>query len=133
MVPEGGIKPGMNPKMFESDKHAFRLHVQRDSVPVDPPDNQSSGPITVTPLDGSITFEGQKLEGILNVHCLPSKRRFDAPLLFDFLVESGNQDDPIMDQYGRIRYEVFVMCKVPCPTRDDTPPWTDFQTSVGPQ
>ena len=41
--------------------------------------------------------------GILEVNCLPDERRFDPPLLFDFRVE---KDKPIIDEFGRIRYEV---------------------------
>lgn len=96
----------MEHTIFESKTHGFRLQVQGDSVPALPPDEQNSGPITVTPLNETIEFEGGDLEGVLEVHCLPTKRRFDAPLLFDFLVEAGNKDDPIMDQHGRVRYEV---------------------------
>lgn len=106
VVPEGGIKPGMEPKIFESKKHGFRLHVQAESVPAHPAEEQTSGPITVALLPDTLTLEDEQLEGVLEVHCLPSKRRFDAPLLFDFLVKGGNKDDPIIDQHGRIRYEV---------------------------
>lgn len=51
-------------------------------------------------------FEDAELEGVLEVECHPSPRRFDRPLLFDFLVDGENTDDPIMDEYGRIRFEV---------------------------
>lgn len=115
LVPECGIKPGMGHTTFESKKHGFRLQVQGDSVPpaAHTPGaggEQSSGPITVAPLKETIEFEGGELEGVLEVHCLPTGRRFDAPLLLDFLVEPGDQDDPIMDRYGRIRYEVSEGC-----------------------
>eukprot|EP00903_Cladosiphon_okamuranus_P016594 g15307.t1 len=108
VVPECGIKPGMERTIFESKDHGFRLHVQGDSVPAAPPGEQNSGPITVAPLERDIVFEGGELEGVLEVHCLPTGRRFDAPLLLDFLVEPGDEDDPIMDQHGRIRYEVLT-------------------------
>lgn len=97
----------MEHTIFESEEHGFRLQVQGDSVPAcSPGEQQDSGPITVAPLRETIGFEGGQLEGVLEVHCLPTGRRFDAPLLFDFLVEAGGKDDPIMDQHGRIRYEV---------------------------
>lgn len=96
----------MDHKIFKSTKHGFRLHVQRDSVPVDAPNDESSGPITVAPLKDTIKFEDERLKGILEVHCLPAGRRFDAPWLFDFPVNGGSKDDPIVDKYGRIRYEV---------------------------
>lgn len=108
-MPEGGIKPGME-RDFESKEYGFRLGVQRESVPSAPPGEQYSGPITVNPLKDTLEFEGENLEGMLEVHCLPAGRRFDAPLLFDFLVKGGVKDDPIMDQYGRIRYEVMCCC-----------------------
>eukprot|EP00752_Nemacystus_decipiens_P012608 g11166.t2 len=108
IVPECGIKPGMAQTTFESKRHGFRLHVQEDSVTAHPAGAQNSGPITVAPLKGIIEFEGGKLEGVLEVHCLPAGRRFDAPLMLDFLVEPGDKDDPIMDQHGRVRYEVLT-------------------------
>eukprot|EP00752_Nemacystus_decipiens_P003353 g3101.t1 len=108
VVPECGIKQGMEHTTFESKKHGFRLQVQGESVPPHPVGEQDSGPITVAPLRHTIQFEGGELEGVLEVHCLPSGRRFDAPLLLDFIVEPGEKDDPIMDPYGRIRYEVLT-------------------------
>ena len=92
--------------IFDSNSYGFRLHVQMDSVPANLPENQTSGPITVGPLHGTMTFEGEKLEGVLEVYCLPNKRRFGAPLLFDFPVQGGRKNDPIIDEYGRIQYEV---------------------------
>eukprot|EP00903_Cladosiphon_okamuranus_P010680 g10097.t1 len=104
IVKEGGIVPGMQRAIFESKLHGFRLHVRADSVS----DGQTSGPITVTPLKGSFEFEGEDLEAILEVHCLAAKSRFDPPLLFDFRIEGGSKDDPIIDQHGRIQYEVLT-------------------------
>lgn len=97
----------MKHTIFDSKRHGFRLHVQEDSVQ----DEQTSGPIKVQLLEGPMAFEGGELEGVLEVECFPSKRRFDAPLLFDFLVDSGNNNDPIVDDYGRIRYEVIYGSK----------------------
>lgn len=106
VVPEGGIKRGEEHATFESKKHGFRLQVQPLSVPADPPGERNSVRVAVTPLKISIEFEGMKLQGVLEGHCLPNELRFDPPLLLDFLVEGGSKDDPIIDQYGRIRYEV---------------------------
>lgn len=101
MVQPNGIRPGMGHTIFES-RCPFRLQVQANSVQ----HGQSSGPIKVNRLQGRMKFEDGELEGVLEVECHPSPRRFDHPLLFDFLVDSDNKDDPVMDDYGRIRYEV---------------------------
>lgn len=105
LVERDGIIAGMSNTIFVSKSYGFRLQVQRDSVPANLPENQTAGPIMVGPLHGTMAFEGDKLEGVMEVHCLPSKRRFGAPLLFDFPVQGG-KNDPIIDEYGRIRYEV---------------------------
>ena len=101
-----GIKPGMGPTVFDSSERRFRLHVQRDSVPKHLPETHTSGPITVEPLGATEEVDGDSLRGLLEVHCLPDKRRFDPPLLFDFLVDGGDKNNPIIDEFGRIRYEV---------------------------
>ena len=101
IVEEGGITPGMQ-RTFVSKRHGFRLHVQGGGVP----DKQISGPITVTPLKESFMFEGVKLEGVLEVRCLPAGCQFDRPLLFDFPVEGRSKGCPVIDELGRIGYEV---------------------------
>ena len=70
------------------------------------PKDQYSGPITVAPLEASIEFEGARLQGVLEVNCLPDECRFNPPLLFDFRIEGGSTNDPIIDEYGRIGYKV---------------------------
>lgn len=64
-----------------------------------------SGPIAVSPLNEKIVFEGRHLNGLLAAECHPGGRTFGAPLLFEFLV-GGDKNDPILDKYGRVRYEV---------------------------
>eukprot|EP00752_Nemacystus_decipiens_P002384 g2250.t1 len=104
IVAAGGVGPGNQRTTFESEQHGFRLHIQQGSVP----ENQTLGPITVTPLKESFKLYGGNMEAVLEIHCQPAKCRFDPPLLFDLRVEGGNKDDPIIDQYGRIRYEVVT-------------------------
>ncbi|CAN0402154.1 unnamed protein product [Pylaiella littoralis] len=120
IVQQGGIKPGMGPKTIGSTRCPFRLHVQEGSVQ----DGQTSGPINVhrlgrcvhnstpykvsdrppvSPSNGS-----RKPKGVWEVECYPDKHRFDPPLLFDFPVESEGTDNPIIDDYGRIKYEVLT-------------------------
>lgn len=108
IVKRNGIRPGMGHTAFESKRYGFRLQVQADSLPAHLSQEVTAGPITVSPLREVMDLDGRRLKGILQVHCLPTKRRFDAPLLFDFPVAGGKKDDPIIDKYGRIRYEVRV-------------------------
>ncbi|CAN0402181.1 unnamed protein product [Pylaiella littoralis] len=104
IVQQGGIKPGMGPKTFGLTRCPFRLHVQEDSVK----NGQTSGPINVHRLDHCVNVECRKLKGVWEVECYPNKHRFDPPLLFDFLVESRDTDNLIIDNYGRIQYEVLT-------------------------
>lgn len=110
IVGQDGIKPAMGLTSFHSKKHGFRLWVQPDSVPMplSPGHQEVSGPIRVRELVQTVDFEGGKLGGVLEVECLPCGRRFDAPLLLDFLVDGGNKEDPIIDAHGRIQYEVSL-------------------------
>ncbi|CAM9496122.1 unnamed protein product, partial [Hapterophycus canaliculatus] len=107
VILESGIRPGMEEE-FKSEKYGFRVRVQMDSVPAHPLGGQISGPITVSPLKGTMEFEGAKWEGVLKVECLPSGARFVAPLLFDFPVDAGNENDPIIDSHGKVRYEILT-------------------------
>lgn len=107
-MPKDGIKPGMGHTIFRGETHGFRLHVQDDSVPAHRPMDETSGPVTVELWEEIFRFEGAVLKGVLKVECLPDRRRFEAPLLFDFLVEDGKKADPIIDRQCRNRYEVSI-------------------------
>lgn len=106
VVQENEIKPEMGEKVFQPQHHGFRVQVQTDSVPANPSEEQISGPIKVSPLKDTMEFEGANWRGVTKVECLPSGARFVAPLLFDFPVDAGNANDPIVDSYGKVRYEV---------------------------
>ncbi|CAN0348782.1 unnamed protein product [Ectocarpus fasciculatus] len=110
IVGPDGITPAMGRTPFHSEKHGFRLWVQPDSVPMplSPGRRETSGPIRVRAKVDTVDFEGGELEGVLEVECLPCGRRFDAPLLLDFLVDSGNKEAPIIDSHGRIQYEILI-------------------------
>ncbi|CAM9887690.1 unnamed protein product [Ectocarpus fasciculatus] len=109
IVGQHGIKPAMGLTSFHSEKHGFRLWVQPGSVPVGPShDQQTSGPVRVGDLSQTVSIEGGYLQGVLEVECLPSERRFDAPLMLDFLVDGENHGDSIIDPHGRIQYEILI-------------------------
>lgn len=104
---QDGIKPAMGLTSFHSEKYGFRLWVQPNSVPVRLlQDQETSGPVRVGNLSQTVSFEGGELQGILEVECLPCERRFDAPLMLDFLVDGDNHGGVIIDSHGRIHYEV---------------------------
>lgn len=102
IVEQGGIKLVENETAFESLKYGFRLRIQTGSMRGE----ETAGPITVSTLQDEIELDGSKLQGILEVECLPGGCRFNAPLLFDFPVGGVGVSNSVMDNYGRIRYEV---------------------------
>ncbi|CAM9294783.1 unnamed protein product [Ectocarpus sp. 6 AP-2014] len=109
IVGQDGIKPAMGLTSFHSHKHGFRLWVQPDSVPVRLlQDQQASGPVRVGDLSQTVSLEGGELQGVLEVECLPCERRFDAPLMLDFLVDGDSHGDRIIDSHGRIQYEILI-------------------------
>lgn len=89
--------------IFESHLYGFRLRAQTDSMRHP---EETAGPVTVSRLQETIDFEHGTLQGVLQVHCLPAGRRFNAPLLFDFLIEGEDSNHPIIDEYAHIKYEV---------------------------
>lgn len=108
IVEQGGIEDVENETIFESSKHGFRLRIQKGSVRGE----ETAGPIAVSTLQEEIELRDRKLQGILQVECLPGGCRFDAPLLFDFQVSGEDTSNPIMDEYGRIQYEVCERCGI---------------------
>ncbi|CAN0204801.1 unnamed protein product [Ectocarpus sp. 4 AP-2014] len=109
IVGQDAIKPAMGLTSFHSQKHGFRLWVQPDSVPVGLlHDQQASGPVRVGDLSQTVSLEGGELQGVLEVECLPCERRFDAPLMLDFLVDEDSHGDRIIDSHGRIQYEILI-------------------------
>lgn len=96
-----GVKP-IQETTFESNRHGVRVHAQRDSI-LD--SRKAFGSIKVSKLAETMEFEGKKLQGVLQIQCLPDGSRFGAPLLLDVLVKAGDED-AIVDECYRSRYEV---------------------------
>lgn len=94
--------------IFVSKKHKFRLRVQKDSAVGQA--QKAGTTVTVSVLREEIksNFEGTALQGMLQVKCLQSERRFNAPLLFDFPVGDEDTSTPIMDNYRRVLYAAFM-------------------------
>lgn len=107
IVGPGMLKAVEKETMFVSEKHKFRLRVQKDSLASEA---HTAGPITVSTMNEEISFESTTLRGMLQVECLPSGRHFDAPLLFDFPVGGDDTSSPVMDEHGCFLYEVCMIC-----------------------
>lgn len=106
IIPHGMIRLADEEAIFTSVKHKVRVRVQKDSVASQ---THTAGPVTLSILNDTIDLEGIPLQGILQVKGLPSGYRFNAPLLFDFPVGGEGMSNDIMDEYGRVHYEVRTL------------------------
>lgn len=109
IVQENGVMAAEE-ATFSSKSYGFRVHVQRESV-LD--SKKGFGPIAVSQLRETIWLDGEKLEGVMQVQCLPDGCRYGVPLVFNFPVP-GDDKNPTMDEFGRIQYEVeCILFEVP--------------------
>lgn len=106
-VGHGAGKAVEEKTIFYSAKHGFRLRAQKNNMRGQ---EDTVGPVIVSTLEQNIELDGTKLQGVIQVKCPQRRRDFFTPWLCDFRVRGNDNCEPVMDEYGHVRYEVRTCC-----------------------